>query len=190
LQLAELEAQKGNYRAAENHYNELLTLAQGSPSTFDHAALRGLARIKEVRGSADARAFWDKTEQLLKGEVENGAFGHRRELARLLLERGNPADVAEALKQARLESKLRQDWETLTVLAWAQSEAGKAKEARQTIGKVMASGMQNAEVFYRAAQIERALGNSTRAEEYRQKALLVNPKWEGKTREWYSVNQH
>lgn len=185
LQLAELEAIQGNYRAAESHYNELLRLAQGSPSTFDHAALHGLARIKEIRGAADAGAFWDKTEQLLRGEVENGAFGHRRELAKLLLERGK--DVEEALKQAKLESALRRDWETLSVLAWAQAKAGQLQEAKQTIDKVLATGVKSTEVFVRAAQIEEMLGNSGGSAKHLQMAQEVNPKLDGKTQVWLGL---
>lgn len=182
LLLADLESRRGHYRAAEAGYNSLLgahaaqgNQSQGSGSVYDHAAMRGLARIKRVTGSPGEADYWDRTERILRFEVQSGAFGHRRELARMLLERGRPQDVPEALALARLEAKSRRDWETLGTLAWAQAKSQQWPQAKQTMQEALASGIRDAELFYRAAQIEQALGHVHRAEEYLARSRQTDP---------------
>jgi Tfp pilus assembly protein PilF len=120
LHLANLEFEAGNLNRAETLYVSLRGTG-GSPSTYDHAALIGQAKVHAKRGSGDADALWDAGIATLRTEVQQGAFGHRRELARALLERGRDADVREALVQTRLETKTRHDAETLVVLRWART---------------------------------------------------------------------
>jgi tetratricopeptide (TPR) repeat protein len=159
LQLADLEFRQGKPERARVAYNELLNASHGSPSTFDHAAILGLARIAQAGNSSDADQRWNDAVAVLRKEVTGGAFGHRRELARVLLERGRPEDLNEALKQAKLELNVRHDWESLNVLAWAQQRAGFLPEARTTIRQALAVGVQDAELEFRAGQIEQLLRN-------------------------------
>jgi tetratricopeptide (TPR) repeat protein len=126
LHLANLELGANNLDRAEAVYVSLRGAA-GSPSTYDHAALIGQAKIHALRGSGDAESLWTSGIALLRQEVQQGAFGHRRELARALLERGRDADVREALENARLETKTRRDAETLAVLEWAQTRCAKLR---------------------------------------------------------------
>ncbi len=175
MQLADLEFRQGQYDQAKSTYNELLSASKGSPSTFDHAAILGLARIARATNSSDSDQLWNDAVNVLRKEVTSGAFGHRRELARVLLERGNPQDVNEALKQAKLELRTRHDWETLNVVAWAEQRAGFAKEARATIQKALAVGVQDAELEYRAGQIENLLGNPDAAKVHFALAEGINP---------------
>jgi tetratricopeptide (TPR) repeat protein len=175
LQLADLEFRQGHYDLARATYNELLLASKGSPSTFDHAAILGLARIAQATNSSESNQLWNDAVNILRKEVTGGAFGHRRELARVLLERGQPEDVNEALKQAKLELNVRHDWETLNVLAWTQQRAGFLPEARATIQKALAIGVQDAELEYRAGQIDQSLGNLEQAKNYLAAAEKINP---------------
>ncbi len=175
MQLADLKFHQGQYEQARAKYNELLSASKGSPSTFDHAAILGLARIARATNANDSAQLWNDAVNVLRKEVTGGAFGHRRELARVLLERGNPQDVNDALKQAKLELNVRHDWESLNVLAWAQQRAGFLKEARATIQKALAVGVQDAELEYRAGQIERSLGNLEIAKTHFDSAEKINP---------------
>jgi tetratricopeptide (TPR) repeat protein len=176
MQLADLESRQGQYESARATYNELLSTSKGSPSTFDHAAILGLARIARATNSSEGEQLWNDALEVLRQEVTGGAFGHRRELARVLLERGRAEDVNEALKQARLELRTRHDWETLNVLAWAQQRTGFLPEARDTIQKALAVGVQDAELEYRAGQIEQALGNLEPSKKHFAAAERINPK--------------
>jgi tetratricopeptide (TPR) repeat protein len=175
LQLADLEFRQAQYEMARATFNELRSSSKGSPSTFDHAALFGLARIAQATNSSEVDQLWNDAVNVLRREVTSGAFGHRRELARVLLERGNPQDVNEALKQARLELNVRKDWETLNVLAWAQQRAGFFKDARATVQKALAVGVQDAELEFRAGQIETSLGNPEQANQHFAAAEKINP---------------
>jgi tetratricopeptide (TPR) repeat protein len=179
LQLADLEFRQGQYEMARATFNELHSTSKGSPSTFDHAAILGLARIAQATNSSEADQLWNDAITILRKEVISGAFGHRRELARVLLERGHSQDVNEALKQARLELNVRQDWETLNVLAWAQQRTGFLPEARVTIQKALAVGVQDAELEYRAGQIEQSLGNPEQAKKHFTAAEKINPNSSG-----------
>lgn len=186
---ADLESRLGDYRAAEADYNALLgghaalgNQSQGSGTIYDHAASRGLARIRRVQKSPDEASYWDRTEGILRFEIENGAFGHRRELARLLLERGRPQDLEEALQQAQIEAKTRRDWETLSALAWAQMESGQLQAAWQTVQEALRTGIKDAELFYRAGQIERALGNQAGAQRYFWLSLETDSRFDAKAR--------
>ena len=175
LQLADLKYRQGHYEQARANYNELLSASKGSPSTFDHAAILGLARIARATNATDSNQLWNDAVKVLRKEVTGGAFGHRRELARVLLERGNPQDVNEALRQAKLELDVRHDWESLNVLAWAQQRAGFLTKARATIQKALVVGVQDAELEYRAGQIEQSLGNLEQAKVYFASAEKIVP---------------
>ncbi len=129
LYLANLELDAGHLGRAEELFTSLRGV-QGSPSTYDHAALLGLARIRTRQGSPEAVALWTQAITTLRLEVAHGAFGHRRELARALLERGQVADVEEAYTNAKLEAELRHDAETLEVLRLARQRCGDVASCR------------------------------------------------------------
>ncbi|RIH82427.1 Lipopolysaccharide assembly protein B [Calidithermus roseus] len=100
LYLAELETRQGRYRAAEKLYQRILPQDRQTYQLYDHAAYTGLARLARLQGSPREEAAWERAESVLRREIGQGAFGHRRELARLLLERGRQADFPEALRLA------------------------------------------------------------------------------------------
>lgn len=174
--LGELQTRTGHYRAAEEHFNQILFRFRDSATLYDHAAFRGLARIRKLRGDvAGAERFWADSEKTLRRDVNSGAFGHRRELAQLLLERGHPADLPEALKLARSELQNRRDAETLSVLAWALLENGQAREAEKVIGEALGYGVKDAVLYYRAGQIQEALGKTEAAQAFYKQATTVDP---------------
>jgi tetratricopeptide (TPR) repeat protein len=175
LQLADLEVQRGQPERARSLYAQLLNGSANTPSTFDHAAKLGLARIARATNSSDNDQLWNEAVEILRKEVNSGAFGHRRELARVLLERGRPTDSKEALKQARLELNLRHDWETLNVLAWAQQQNGLLPEAQQTIQRALQTGVKDARLEQRAGRIAQALGKTDLASKHFASAQRIDP---------------
>jgi tetratricopeptide (TPR) repeat protein len=176
LNLAELEMRLREYRKAEDHLTQVVNITRSSPNVYDHAVLRGLARVKALQGDHRAAArFWDEAEARLRQDVTSGQFGHRRELARLLLERGRREDVDEALRLIRMEVQVRRDAETLYVLAWGLSEEGRSLEARDAMREALRWGVRDAKLFYRAAQIEEALGRRAQALTYLASAMGTDP---------------
>ncbi|OCR00992.1 hypothetical protein BCD67_06435 [Oscillatoriales cyanobacterium USR001] len=178
--LAELETRQKNYQAAEDSYNQVSVYSQGAATVFDHIVDRGKARIKHLQGDAQgAKEWYDKAEALLRQQTAvgnvNGGFGHRRELARLLLERGRKEDVAEALALMQAEVKIRRDAQTLDTLAWALSNSGRWQEAGKVMAEALRWGVRDAVMFYRVGAIEKALGNRTQSDVYIRKATEIDP---------------
>jgi tetratricopeptide (TPR) repeat protein len=183
LGLAELEARAGEYDAAAAHLSDIVTVTATSPNVYDHAVLRGLGRIRWLQGDVPgARALWDQAEARLRRDVAAGAFGHRRELARLLLDRGRPQDLPEALALMHTEAAGRRDPETLETLAWALSRAGRWLEAREAVREALRSGVRDAALFYRAGLVEQALGHPQEARRYLEAARVTDPTFDARAR--------
>jgi tetratricopeptide (TPR) repeat protein len=180
LHLAELETRKGNYQTAESLYAQVLPNSQKSATIFDHAVLRGKAKLQQLQGKEpEARKLLNQAEILLRQENAtghtNGSFGHRRELARLLLEKNHPQDTSEALSLMQAEINIRRDAQTLDTLAWALLRSGRLPEAQEKIQAALQLGTQDAGIFYRAGIIAKALGNKEQALNYEKLAQSVDP---------------
>ena len=181
--LAELEIRQGHYRLAAQHLSEVVTVTKASPNIYDHAVLRGLARLAELRGDHNrAVALWRDAEARLRQDAASGQFGHRRELARLLLERGRPEDIGEAVALMEAEVHIRRDTETLDVLAWALSRAGRLGEAQQAMQEALHTGVHDARLFYRAATIERSLGHDMQAKRFLELMRQTDPTFDERAR--------
>ncbi|PSB32168.1 tetratricopeptide repeat protein [Stenomitos frigidus] len=162
LNLAELEVRRGDYRAAEKLYSKIFLTSQRSPTVYDHIVFRGMARVKELQGDPQSATEWrDRAEARLRQDLT--AFGHRRELARLLLERGRPPDLTEALSLMQQEVQVRRDAETMDTLAWVLSRMGRGQDAQQATQEALRWGIRDAALFKRAGTIAQTLGNTTQA---------------------------
>lgn len=163
--LAVLELRQGQYAAAIDHLTRVVTVTRTAPNVYDHIVLRGLAQAKDLEGRPDEAArFWTDAESRLRQDAASGAYGHRRELARLLLTRGDPRNLPEVLTLLRQELAVRTDPDTLDTMAWALGHAGRWEDAQQAIRQAMRWGVRDARYFCRAATIAQALGDSQQAE--------------------------
>jgi tetratricopeptide (TPR) repeat protein len=182
IYLGDLEARSGNYREAESYYSKVSAYAGGAATAFDRAVEIGMARVKELQGDAiAAQQLRDRAEAGLRQELAAGGFGHRRDLARLLLERGRSRDVTEALALMQQEVKIRKDPLTLDTLAWALSQAGDWKGADRAIAEIVRSGFRDAGIFYRASAIARNLGKESESRIYLQKAKEIDPSFDARS---------
>jgi tetratricopeptide (TPR) repeat protein len=178
---AELAIAQGDYGKAEGFYNQFFQVSHQSPSVYDHVIQRGMARIKDLHGDRTAAQTWrDRAEQRLRQDV--AGFGHRRELARLLLERDRPGDAKEALALMQTELKHRRDAETLSTLAEALARLQRWPEAETAMQEVLQSGIRDPGVFHRAREIAQALGKNAQATAYFNQAQQIDPTFEHKAR--------
>lgn len=186
VHLAELETRLGHYKAAESYYDQVIAYSRESSTVFDHVVLRGKARLKELQGDqSEAIALLEKAEALLRQTATghgSGSFGHKRELALLLL-RGSPKDVTEALSLMQAEVGIRRDAQTLDTLAWALSRSGQGVKAQQVIQEALRLGIRDAGIFYRAGTIEQALGNRSQANAYFKLAQETDPTFDRQARQ-------
>lgn len=174
LNLAELEVRRGNYRTAEDLYSNIALTSQRSPTVYDHIVFRGMARVKALQGDSTGANEWrDRAEARLRRDLK--AFGHQRELARLLLERGRSQDLTEALSLMRQEVQVRRDAETMDTLAWVLSRMGRWQEAQQAMQEALHGGIRDAALFNRAGTIAQALGKTTQAQAYFKSAQATDP---------------
>ena len=182
IHLAEIDARTGAYRSAERHLAQVVTIS-ASPNIYDHAVLRGLGRLKLLQNDrAAANDLWDQAESRLRRDVAQGGFGHRRELAHLLLERGRPGHAEEALRLMHAEVVIRRDAETMSILAWALLRNSQLHEARDAMREALRWGVQDAGLFYRAGLIEQALGERARAKAFFEKAQATDPTFDRQAR--------
>lgn len=187
VHLAELETRWGQYQAAESHYDQVIAYSRESSTTFDHVVMRGKARLKQLQDKpSEAIALLDEAEALLRQTAtghSSGSFGHRQELAQLLLERGRPQDVTEAVSLMQAEVNIRRDAYTLDTLAWALSRSGRWQEADRVIQEAIRMGTSDAGIFYRAGTIAQALGNKPKALTYWQLAQKTDPTFNAQARQ-------
>jgi tetratricopeptide (TPR) repeat protein len=178
IYLADLETRQGNYREAEANYSKVSAYSGQVATVFDRLVERGMARVKELQGDARSSGrLRDKAEAGLRQEQVSGSrsFGHRRDLASLLLEKGRSQDVAEALLLMQEEVKIRRDAVTLDIFAWALSSTGEFQKADRVMAEIMRSGIRDAGMFYRAGAIARTLGKDAESRAYFQKAKEIDP---------------
>lgn len=181
LNLAELKVRSGDYKAAEKIYSQFFITLQKSPTVYDHIVLRGMARVKELQGDLSQAQKWrNQAEARLREDLTG--FGHRREMARLLLERGSSQDLAEAISLMQAEVKSRRDAETMDTLAWALSSSGRWDEAQEAMKTALSSGIRDAGMFYRAGTIEQKLGNQAQATAFFKKAQETDPTFDENAR--------
>ena len=179
IYLADLETRQGNYREAIGYYSKVSAYSGGAATVFDRTVDRGMARVKELQGDAIAsQKLRDKAEAGLRQEQVSGGFGHRRDLAGLLLEKGRSQDVAEALTLMQQEVKIRRDVLTLDTLAWALSSAGEWEKADRVMAEILRSGIRDAGIFYRASAIARTLHKDAESRAYLQKAKEIDPSFD------------
>ncbi|MEM9214556.1 MAG: tetratricopeptide repeat protein [Cyanobacteria bacterium P01_F01_bin.150] len=175
INLAKLETQQGHYRKAQQRYSRVFT-SEDYPAAFDHVATQGLARIKLLQGDRQAaEEKWAIAEQQFRTHQDLDSFGHRQELARLLLTRGHQEDLPEALALMEQEITLRRDHKTLSLMAWVLSRQGQWDKAQSVIKEAIAQKSCHTETLYRAAAIEESLGNTDQAVRYQQQAQAINP---------------
>jgi tetratricopeptide (TPR) repeat protein len=190
LNLAELSVRKWQSDPTQTKYQEraielydrFFFTNQKSPTIYDHVALRGLARIQRLRGNTlRANQTWERAISRLRSDLTG--FGHRRELAQLLLERGQGADKAEALTLMQAEIKIRQDPETWDTLAAAYLQMGQLPAAQQAISAALKSGIRDPALTDRAAVIAQARGQSAQAQQYRQQIKSIDPLFDAGARQ-------
>jgi tetratricopeptide (TPR) repeat protein len=87
----------------------------------------------------------------------------------------NGLDLDEAYTLARKDLELRHDMGAYDTLAWVAFKKGLRSEAESAIREALERGLCDATVFVHAARIERAYGDSKRADELLARARTLNP---------------
>jgi tetratricopeptide (TPR) repeat protein len=155
-------------------YRQFFLTNQQAPTVYDHVALRGLARIQRLQGeTTQADKTWERAVARLRSDL-NG-FGHRRELAQLLMERGQAKDLTEALALMQAEIKTRQDPETWDTLAAAYLRLKQLPDAENAMQRALKSGIRDPGIADRAAAIATASGDTAQSKKYQELVKSIDP---------------
>jgi tetratricopeptide (TPR) repeat protein len=134
------------------------------------------ARAQELAGDRPgANALRGQVEAIVRGELGAGGLGHRLDLAEVLIDRGAPADLAEAVALAREEASRRGSWEVRFQLARALARSGARDEALREVHAALASGAHEAQLYQLAAELEARRGNTAAAALYIRLADRLDP---------------
>jgi tetratricopeptide (TPR) repeat protein len=163
-------------------YDRFLIVNQQAPTIYDHTALRGLARVQQLQGDP-VKANQTRARAIAKLRSDLTGFGHRRELAQLLMERGQGQDLTEALTLMQAEINTRQDPETWDTLAAAYFMLGQLPAAQQAIESALKSGLRDPAITDRAAAIAQANGQSAQANKYRTLVQSIDPTFDAGARQ-------
>ena len=83
--------------------------------------------------------------------------------------------VAVVSRKIRDELRTRRDVYAYDLLAWSLHKQGRHREAATAMAQALREGTQDAQLFYHAGEIERALGHDDAARAHLIRALAVNP---------------
>jgi tetratricopeptide (TPR) repeat protein len=108
-----------------------------------------------------------EAERLMREELAGGEYGHRLEIAWLLIDAGRPETLREAITYASEEYRLRPSAPTGFVLASALAMSRRWQDAAPVLNSVLQTGVKDARYYDLAARIYQGLGNPERAGHFR-----------------------
>ncbi|MEJ7601763.1 MAG: hypothetical protein WKG01_27945 [Kofleriaceae bacterium] len=134
------------------------------------------ARASQLAGDrAGADALRSQVEEIVRAELGEGGLGHRLDLVEVLIDRGGPAQLAEAVMLAREEVAKRGSPLARFQLARALARTGQLEDAMDQVQTVLATGAREAQIYELAARLETLRGNAPRAALYRREADRLDP---------------
>jgi tetratricopeptide (TPR) repeat protein len=134
------------------------------------------ARAEQLAGhAATADALRAQVETIVRGELGEGGLGHRLDLAEVLVDRGRPAALPEAIALAREEVSRRGSALARFQLARALARSGARDEASREVHAALASGAREAELYQLAAALEAQRGDTAAAALYTRLAARLDP---------------
>jgi len=163
---ARIAAAKGDFSAAESHYQ---TVLKSGP---EQQALAGLGDLMSARGNpAEAGRLYQQVESLHTSHLEKGIHDHGF-MAKFLAD--HDRNLVEALRLAG-EHKLTRNVQEADTLAWVYYKNGKLPQAIAAIKIALSQKTPDAEIHYHAGMIASAFGDFTSAKNHLEMALSMNP---------------
>lgn len=174
---------RGEYESARALFREALRIVPGYPlalgqtaelalrtgdiatarATFERAFaasrqvryLIDLARAQELGGDlASATNSRTQVEKLVRADLASHATGHKLELIEVLVDRGRPADLTEAIALGREELASRPSADTRFQLARALYRSGARDQAALQVHAALATGVRDARLYELASRLE------------------------------------
>ncbi|HMG33659.1 MAG TPA: hypothetical protein VKM94_06970 [Blastocatellia bacterium] len=169
--IAELTGAEGGYADAATMYEEIVETV---PRPEFQQALGELLLL--MGESEKAEWFFVKAVTAYLESARRGCVHYYHHLADFFADVRE--DGEEAVKWARRDLGLRENFSTQAALAWALYRDGRFEEAWASISKSIASGVKDARIFSRAASILLALDKRDEGDKYLEMAVALNPRFQ------------
>jgi tetratricopeptide (TPR) repeat protein len=167
--LARLAAARRSWKQAVEYGNEAIAI-QLDPATLGTISEAYAALGDSAQSAQYAQAM--ATSALKQPGPIHRAWGL------FLLDHGTKSDVDRVLAKTRIEMRTRHDVYGYDLLAWALHKQGRDADARAAMQHALSEHTEDAQLFYHAGMIERALGNADAAREYLGQAVAMNPRFD------------
>jgi tetratricopeptide (TPR) repeat protein len=168
--VAELLGSQGRFAAAAGAYERIL--ARVPRPELQHA----LGDLYVFMGRRDLAAPWhDRALAAYLESAGRGEVHYYHHLSSFYADARE--DGAAAVRWARLDAELRDNFATQEMLAWALYRDRQYTEALEQIAKPLAVGIVDAHLFFRAAMIFLAAGRSDDGAHLLRRAAEVNPRY-------------
>jgi tetratricopeptide (TPR) repeat protein len=167
--LAKVRVSQGRYTDAVKLYKEAIAAV---PYPEYAAALGDI--YQKIGKPEEARKQYELVEFTAYLSQLNQQI-HNRDLA--LFYADHDLKLKESLVLARRELDVRRDIYTWDVLAWSLYKNQKLQEAAEAISHALEQGTRDPQLFFHAGMIYEKLGNSSKAKEYLDHALQINPEF-------------
>jgi tetratricopeptide (TPR) repeat protein len=165
-QRAELALRTGHLKEARAGFEQAFAMSRQVRYLID------LARAQELSGDAAAAdSSRAQVETIVRAELAANGFGHQLDLIEVLVDRGAPADLAEAVTLGRAELTRRPSADCRFQLARALARTGAHAEASLQVQAALASGARDARLYELAARLEAG----PRSDLYRHEAEALDP---------------
>jgi tetratricopeptide (TPR) repeat protein len=166
--LARLSAARGEWSKAVEYGNEAIAI-QLDPATLGTISEAYAALGDTAQSAQYARAM--ATSALKQPGPIHRAWGL------FLLDHGTAGDVDRVLAKVRTEMRTRHDVYGYDLLAWCLYKKGNDRAALAAMQHALAQRTEDAQLYYHAGMIERALGNADVARGYLAQATAMNPRF-------------
>jgi tetratricopeptide (TPR) repeat protein len=166
--IAEAMAAQGNYQDAAKLYE---TLVARVPKPELRQAL---GELYTVMGDGDrAKPLFDEAEASYLESARRGEVHYYHHLADLYADAIK--NGSDAVKWARQDIVLRENFATQSALAWALYRNGEVDAAARWMAEALSSGAKSAHLFHRASRIFTAAGRNAEGADYSVLAWEMNP---------------
>ena len=160
---------------AQGRYDDAIAMYQSIVSNRRRPELeQAIGELCELAGRNGPAAYWKERaltaylQSAQRGEVHY--YHHLVDYYTDVAENG-----AEAVKWAYKDLQLRENFATQAALARALYRDGRFSEAVHWIDRALASGVVDAQIYFRAGEIYSAAGNEVEGRSLRERALNLNP---------------
>ena len=167
---AQLRARTGDFKSSEELFDQ--AFSQSRQIVY----LRHAAELDQMTGRLElANDRWGQAEKLIRLDLDQGLYGHRLELAKILFRRAGVGDFKQALELCLAEQSVRQSADSHFMLASIYFALGETKPAAEFVLKALRTVAHESRVYALSSSIFQSMGLTERAYLYYKLARETDP---------------